>query len=106
LVQAKGLTLFIVVVDEGVDMGAQLFDGLERGTFERVSGDTRALSVPLLTTVGSPPGIQAIRDQLLPLSLRMCVLGTMPMTRAMWSRCIRSTMTTFQSVLPWTTIRA
>jgi len=49
-------------------MGAQLFDGLERGAFERFSGDTRALSVPLLTTVGSPPGIQAIRDQLLPLS--------------------------------------
>jgi hypothetical protein len=30
--------------------------------------DTRALSVPLLTTVGSPLGIRAIRDQLLPLS--------------------------------------
>jgi hypothetical protein len=55
----------VQAVDEGVDMGAQLFDGLERGAFERLSGDTRALSVPLLTTVGSPPGIQAIGDQLL-----------------------------------------
>jgi pimeloyl-ACP methyl ester carboxylesterase len=30
--------------------------------------DPRALSVPLLTTVGSPLGIRAVRDQLLPLS--------------------------------------
>jgi hypothetical protein len=30
--------------------------------------DTRALNVPLLTTVGSPLGIRAIRDQFLPLS--------------------------------------
>ena len=43
--------------------------GPARADARRSTGrDTRALSVPLLTTVGSPPGIQAIRDQLLPLS--------------------------------------
>jgi hypothetical protein len=30
---------FIVVLDEGVDIGAQLFDGLERGAFERFSDE-------------------------------------------------------------------
>jgi len=32
---------FIVVLDEGVAMGAQLFDGLERGALERFSGEDR-----------------------------------------------------------------
>jgi hypothetical protein len=35
----SGSRCFNVVVDEGVDMGAQLLDGLERGVFERFSGD-------------------------------------------------------------------
>jgi hypothetical protein len=36
--------------------------------YNMLRADARALSVPLLTTIGSPLGIRAIRDQFLPLS--------------------------------------